>query len=285
MRIFYRCPCVSVRCGTHTGLIGKQTSGHAVADGLPNSNTCGSAKDCLRVKSSHQNLPQRFRYLGNVQTDQQKTSYNINACHKGHDFFHNSGKSFGSSQKYKSCRSSYDNADGNLGHVNSPGSKNLSPGRSDGIGLHHISHKSQSQYQKQREDCCQYFPCFSLKRCLNIVNRSSGHFPFVHCFIFLSQSSFRINGCHSEKSGNPHPENSSRSAADQRRSRSCQISGSHLSRYGSSDRLKRGHFPFFSLFPFQAEMPEYSPARFAELSHLNKAQFYGIKDTCTAQHK
>ena len=53
----------------------------------------------------------------------------------------------------------------------------------------------------------------TLKCSMDIINRTTGHFPMLYGFIILCKSSFCVNGCHAKKSGHPHPEDSARAAA------------------------------------------------------------------------
>ena len=111
-------------------------------------------------------------------------------------------------------------------------------GLADRIGLNHISHKSERKDQRYREKSRQKLSKASLEYVFYIVDRSPGNSPVLHHTRFLGHDSLRIDGSHSEKCTDPHPEDGSRTSGSDSRSRSRNISCSDLRRYGSSQRLE-----------------------------------------------
>ena len=145
-----------------------------------------------------------FSQTFHIHCQNDHTAHNIDQRHKGHDLFRNPGDTVDSSQK--DHRRNHRN-------YNAHNIRFYSKGRikraADRIRLYHIPHESQGQDNGHGEKAGKEFSKFSLKEILYVVDRS----PYNSSVFFfpgiLSHNCFPVNGCHSEKSADPHPEDSS----------------------------------------------------------------------------
>ena len=272
MRILRGSAGVGVRRGAHTCLVGKQASCDTVADSFPDRDAGRAAKNGLRGKGSHENHFQRARKSRDIHANQHQASHDIDSRHDRHHLLHHCRQALGSAHKNEHGKDCQQNSDGHRGDIDIPRRKHLCKGGSDGIGLYHISHKAQSQNDKDSKDHSQNSAKGSLKGLADIIHRAACHLALHRRLIFLGQHRLPVDGRHTEKGAEPHPENGARAAGHQRRSGARQVARAHLGRDGCRQGLKGRHLAVLPLLAVHPEMPEHQAQALSKFSYLNKFQ-------------
>ena len=165
-----------------------------------------------------------------------------------------------------------------------PTTKSCLAGRSNGVRLYHAAKKAQCQGNCNCEKASQKFSQRALKGSCYVINRTAVDIAvFINDTCFLSKSGLCINRSHTKECNHPHPKNSTRAAGQNCTRCADDISGSHLSRDSSCQRLKRAHsgFMFFSI---QRQIAKYMVHSFAKVSNLNKTGFDGVAQSDCNQH-
>lgn len=235
---------VGVRGGAHTGLIGEQAAGHAEPHCVADGNAGRAAHDGGRLERAHKNHAECFGEHGDVASNDNQAAHDIDAGHDGNQLLHYGGQSCSASDKDEGGDDCQHHAHSHRRDVDVSGGEDLRERRADGIGLYHIAHEAQGQYDKDSEHCRQYFAETAFERGLDIVDGSAGDFAVFRGTEVLGQRGLRVDRGHAEEGAEPHPEDGSRTAAHQSGSRACQIAGPHLGGDGSGHGLEGGHLPF-----------------------------------------
>ena len=139
--MFYFCQCMSVRCRTHTGFIGEQTSGHTETHRFLNGNTNHTACNSLGIESTYKNLSKCSRNFCHVCKNNNQSTNNIQQCHEWNQFLGYRSNTLYASNKDNNGNRCYCNT-----HCPSRYVKSRFKRISNCIGLYHISHKAQCQH-------------------------------------------------------------------------------------------------------------------------------------------
>ena len=215
--------------------------------------------------------------------DKNQGTYDINACHNRNNLFQYSSQSFCSTEENEGSNSSYKYADSYAWNIDIHYGKHFLKCRTDRVGLHHISHETEGKRNKNSKGNCHHFSQCSLECGFNIVNRSAGYLSVLFLFIGLCKNSLTVDSSHSEECGNPHPENSSRTAAYDSGCRSGKVSCTNLCCNRRCNSLERRHLSGIMLFTIQTEMSEHQLKALSKTAQLDKLQPKCVINSCSAQ--
>ena len=274
---------MGMRRGTHSGFICKKASSHTIANSLFHGNSHGSAHNRLRIKCTDQNLHEGLRQLCDVHKDKSQGTENINSCHDRHEFLQNTGKSICSAEEDKSGQSGNDRRYNNRRNMDIQNCKGFRESNTDGVGLHHISHKAKRDNQHYRKKDRQNLSAKSRECRPYIIDRSAGHFSIFLFFIGLGKNRLSIVCRHPEKTRYPHPEDCSGSSAYQSRCRTGERTGTDLRRNCRCNRLECRHLPVFMAASLQRKAAEYHFKTFSQPSKLNKTKLNRIINSRTTE--
>ena len=141
------------------------------------------------------------------------------------------------------------------------------------IGLNRVSHKSKRKDQEHSKNCRQDFTKDSLKRCPDIVNRTTRYNAvFSDLLVLLRHNSFAVDRRHSEEGCYPHPKDRTRTANGDRCCGTCNITGTYLCSDCSRKSLERAHAVLAGISFFGKETSKSPPHSFLKSSYLNKSR-------------
>ena len=141
MRAFCFRTCVSMRCGTHTCLIGEKSSRYTKTDCFADGDTSTSAHYRFRIKRALDDHHKCRRHVIDMKSNQNQASYNVNACHNWHNLLYHSCQTFGSTNENESCQYCQHKTDRDRRNIDSIYLKYLCKRNTDRVGLYHIAHK------------------------------------------------------------------------------------------------------------------------------------------------
>ena len=100
----------------------------------------------------------------------------------------------------------------------------------------------------------------------------------------LSQSGLCVDGSHTEKRNDPHPEDGAGAADQDRTAAANNGAGTHLRRNGGCQCLKGAHAAFV-LAAVQRQISEHVLQSFSQTAHLHKAGFDRIPEAYCHQQE
>ena len=119
MRILSGCTCMCMGSGTHTRFIGEESSCNTIADRFSYSDTCSTTHDSRRLECAYQNLAECFRDHGEVASDYNQAADDIDAGHKGYQFFNNKDRELKDTQaELQKVREALEAKEGEQNHGN-----------------------------------------------------------------------------------------------------------------------------------------------------------------------
>ena len=207
------CSCMCMRGRTHTSFVGEESSGNTVTDRFSYSNTSSTAEYGIWLKCTNDDLHKCSWNRIDIQQNNDQASNNIDTSHDRNDLLNNSSQSCSTAYEDEACQHCQNKTDGNRRDIDISCCKYFCKCSSNGIGLYHISHESKCEDNEDREEYAKHFSKSSFECSMDIVDRTSSHFPMFYSFVFLSQGCLSIDSCHSEKSTEPHPEDGTRTAS------------------------------------------------------------------------
>ena len=257
---------VRVGRGAHTGFVGKEAALGTLGDGGLECHTEAAAYDRLGMKSVTEDHGESGRYIANAHEEDDQAACQKDRRHDGDDLFRDIGQTFHPADEDDCTGQDQDDSD-------DPGrnTKRCLHCGADGIGLDHASEKAQCQNDRHRKEVSQEFAKGTLESGSDVVDRSALNMVFSGMDPgLLGQNGFRVDRCHAKKSDDPHPEDGTGAAGQNRAGRTDDIAGTDLGCNGCRQCLKGTH-ALFMLFSVEGKIAKYIPYPFAKAPHLNKA--------------
>ena len=256
---------VGVGGGAHACLIGEEAALCALGDGSLECHAEAAAYDGLGLEGILEDHAKSGGYILDAHYENDQAAGQKDRCHDRHDFFRDIGEAFHTADKDDGTGQDQDDTD--------------DPGRNtescvhcgaDRVGLHHASKKSQGQNDRHCKEVSQEFAEGSVEGSSDVVDRSALNmvFPCVDPGL-LGQNSFGVDGRHAEEGDDPHPENGSGAAGQNRAGRADDVAGTDLGCNGCRKCLEGTH-AFFMFFAVEGKISEDIPQSFAEAPDLNK---------------
>ena len=225
--------------GTKACFVREDTSLHTLFDGQLDAVTHNTAAGRLHGKSSLEDCHEHLADPGNVRKENDDGSDNIEDHHEGNDLLGHVCDPLKTSQRDKSRQSKHNNA--RHPHGNAEDRIHV---LGDGVDLGHVSDsKGCDQAERSEEngqDSSQRLAVFiTAETVLQIIHGSAG--PFAALVLFAvedAQHVFREFGHHTEKGDDPHPEDRTGAAGDDRAGNADDVTRADGSRQGCTKRLE-----------------------------------------------
>ena len=139
-----------MRGGTHTCLVGEQTTSNTVTDRFFYRDTRCTAEYGRRIKRTTDDLHEGFRDLRDVEQNDCETSDDIDKCHERYKFFYDSGETLRSSDENEECHDSKKHSDRDRWDRELTARKDLTECCADRVCLDHVTHESE---RKDDQNC------------------------------------------------------------------------------------------------------------------------------------
>ena len=188
-----------------------------------------------------------------MHNDQNESTKDVENSHDWNEFLCNGCDTTNTTQENKASQNCYNDT-----YINWIDTKCAFKCSTNGVCLYHVSEETKSQCDQNCEDSSQNFTKCAFVSCADIVNRTPGNLPsIVNCLIFLCKRCFYEDGSHTEDSGYPHPEDSTRTTHYHSSCSTSQVTCTYLSSNRSCQGLEGRHTVFASLFTVQFDVTKY----------------------------
>ena len=266
--------------GAHTGLIGEEAPGHAVAHGLLDADTNSAAQNGLGSESAHKDHAEGLGDGGDVGKNHDQCADEVAHRHDGYQLLGDGGNALHAAQEDEGRHHRQHHAGNQLGHM-----EGGVESTADGVGLDHVAHEAQSQDDSHGEEARQELAEAPLEPGPDVVHRAADDLPLVVAgLVLLGQHRLAVDGGHAEEGGQPHPEDGAGAAGEEGCTAAHNVAGAHLCGNGGGCGLEGAHTVLARLFAGEAEAAEHLPPAGAELPHLDEAQADGEEDAGKYQH-
>ena len=267
--------------GTHTGFVGEEAAGHAVAHGFTHGDAESAAARGLGIEGHDEDGFERAGQGGNVGENDDETSADIKQRHEGHELFHDPGDAL---------RAADEDGGGNEGHNHAHKHGRYAEGRAEGraygVGLHHVAHEAEGENDGHGEEGGERLAERAREGGADVVGGAADGFAaFVGALVLLGQHGFRVVGGHAEEGAEPHPEDGARPARGDGGGSPGDVARAHLGGYGSGQCLEGAHAGVVGAFTVQGNVAEQATEGMGKPAELNEAQADGVEDAGTAEQK
>ena len=267
--------------GTHTGFVGEEAAGHAVAHGFAHGDAECAAAGGLRIEGHDENGLEGAGQGGNVGEDDDEAAADVQKRHERHELFHDPGNALCAAEEDGGGNERHNDA-----HEHGGNSEGGAEGRAYGVGLHHVAHEAEGEDDGHGEEGGKGPAEGSGEGCADIVGRSADGFAaLVGALVLLGQHGFGIVGGHAEEGAEPHPENGARAACGDGRGRARNVARAHLRGHGGGQRLEGAHAGMVGAFAVQGNIAEQTAEGEGKFTKLDETQADGIKNARAAKQK
>ena len=232
--------CVSMWCGTHAGLVGKQPPLSPLADGDLQRGAKTAADDSLRLEGIPEDHAERGGDFLNSRNENHQSAQQEDGCHDRYQLFRYCGQPLHATQENHS-------ADNDQYNPNDPGGNAECglKGGANGVGLDHAPHKAQGQDNSHGKKARQELSKAAPEGGRDVVYRAAVIRAVIPFPAGLDgQSGLRVDGGHTEESNDPHPKDSSRATCENGAGGADNITRTHLCGNGGSQGLEGAHAVF-----------------------------------------
>ena len=262
---------MSMRCGTHTSLIGEQAALGTLTDGSLESVAEAAADDGLRLEGVPEDHTEGGGDVLDAGRQDHQTAQQEDAGHDGDDLLRHCGQTLHTAQED-------DGADDDQHNAHDPGgnAKGGLHGGANGVGLDHAAHEAKSQNDGHGEEACQELTEAALERSGDVIHGAALDVAVrLHDAGFLGQRGLGVDGGHAEEGDDPHPEDGAGAAGEDGAGGAHDIAGAHLSGDGGGQCLEGCHTAFLRTAA-EVHLTEKLPHTLAEAADLHEAGADGI---------
>ena len=270
--------CMCMRGGTHTCFVGEETALCTLADRGLECVADAAADDCLRNERVLEDHAERCGEILDAADDEDQTAEEVETCHEGHDLFGEGSDTVNAADEDERGDCRYEDTD-------DPG-RNAERGVAGfchGVGLNHCTHEAERENGCYSEEGGEELTELVRERVHDVVNGTAGH-SAVSGYLagLLSENSFGVDGSHTEESDDPHPEDSTGAANEDRTAGTDDITGTDLCGDCGGESLERAHTTLGGAAA-ERDITEHFAHAFAEAADLHEAGFYRVDETDTDQ--
>ena len=263
-----------MRGRTHTGFVREETALRTLADRGLQGITEAAADDGLRLEGVAENHREGRRQILDAQHEHRKAADQEHERHHRHDLLGHGREALDIAEEDGTAEDHEGNADDPRRHTERGTDR-----RADRVGLHHAAEEAEREDDRHREEASEELTEVTAECGRDVVDRAAVDTAVLtdHSRL-LREDRLRVDGGHAEEGDDPHPEDRTRAAGEDRTTRADDVAGADLCRDGGREGLEGGHAGGV-LLTGETQLTEGLLHPIAEVADLDEAGPDGVPET------